>query len=364
MKQLMLFWLMALCITSGTNVSAETAKDFVPESLPSLVAAIRVDGPLNFCGEPVPLENFAVRERFEKELLLILWNRPQVILWLKRATRYFPHIEKTLAQHNMPDDLKYIAVVESALLPHAGSSQGAVGYWQFMKQTGLRYGLTIDPNIDERRNLFASTNAAVAYLQDLHDLFNSWTLAATAYNLGEDRLQNEKMSQKADNYYEFSLPPETERYIFKIIAVKLLFSNPSRYGFDLQEDDYYPPLIYDRVKITLPGRTPLYLVAQAAATHFKQIKDLNPEIRGDELMKGTHIIAVPKGAGSKFHARFAGLSEKWQQESSMHIYVVKKGDSLSTIAEQFKVALPALMAWNDLSPDNFIRPGEKLVIYQ
>jgi len=207
MKKLMLLCLIVLSI-SGTNALAESAKAFAPESLPSLISAIRVEGPLDFCGEPLPLNNPDVRERLEKELLLILWNRPQVILWLKRSTRYFPYIEKTLAQNNMPQDLKYIAVVESALLDYAGSSQGAVGYWQFIKQTGLRYGLSIDKNIDERRNFFASTKAAVAYLQDLHDLFSSWTLAAAAYNVGEDRIQNEKNSQKVDNYYDFSLPKE------------------------------------------------------------------------------------------------------------------------------------------------------------
>ncbi len=363
MKQLLLFCFIALCITSN-SAFAETTKDFVPESLPSLVSAIRVDGPLNFCGEPVPLANSEIRERLEKELLLILWDRPQVILWLKRATRYFPHIEKTLAQNNMPEDLKYMAVVESALLPHAGSSQGAVGYWQFIKQTGLRYGLTIDQNIDERRNFFASTTAAVAYLQELHELFGSWTLAAAAYNMGEDGLQDKKTTQKVDNYYELYLPRETQRYIFKIIAIKLILSNPSRYGFHLLEEDYYQPLTFDRVKITLPGRTPLYLVAHASGTHFKQIKDLNPEIRGDELLKGNHIIAVPKGSGENFHSRFATLSEKWRQEHKMHYYVVKKGDSLSIIAERYNVALPALMAWNDLSSGNYIHPGEKLVIYQ
>jgi membrane-bound lytic murein transglycosylase D len=363
MKHLMLLCLIVLSL-SCTNVLAESTNDFVPASLPSLIDAIRVDGPLNFCGEPVQLDNPDVRERLEKELLLVLWNRPQVILWLKRSTRYFPYIERILAQNNMPEDLKYIAVVESALLDHAGSSQGAVGYWQFIKQTGLHYGLSIDEHIDERRNFFASTKAAAAYLHDLHDLFGSWTLAAAAYNVGEDRLQNEKTSQKVDNYYDFHLPTETERYIFKIIAVKLIFSNPSRYGFHLLEDDYYQPLTFDRVRITLPGRTPLYLVAQASGTHFKQIKDLNPEFLGDDLPKGTHIVAVPKGAGESFHAQFTRLSRKWRQEYKMHIYIVKKGDSLSTIAEQFNVTLPALIAWNDLGPDNLIRPGEKLVIYQ
>jgi len=362
-NHLLLLCLIVLCLISA-NVFAEPKTDFTPEPVPSLVAATRVAGPLDFCGEPVPLDNFEVRERLEKELLLILWNRPQVILWLKRATRYFPYIERTLAQHNLPDDLKYIAVVESALLPHAGSSKGAMGYWQFMTHTGRNYGLTIDRNIDERRNFFASTKAAVSYLQELHTLFNSWTLAAAAYNIGEDRLQSEKTSQRADNYYEFYLPLETQRYIFKILAAKLIFSNPARYGFHLTEEDFYPPVTFDRVKLTVPGNTPLHLVAQASGTHFKQIKDLNPEIRGHDLPKGTHIIAVPKGSGEKFHSRFASLSEKWRQEYNMHIYIVKKGDSLSTIAERFHVTLPALMAWNDISPNRYIHPGEKLVIYQ
>jgi len=239
-----------------------------------------------------------------------------------------------------------------------------MGFLQVKKSTGRHFGLTINRDIDERRNFFASTKAAVAYLQELHDLFGSWTLAAAAYNVGEDRIQDEKTSQKVDSYYEFYLPLETQRYIFKIIAAKLIFSNPSLYGFHLQEEDYYLPVAFDRVKVSLPGRTPLYLVAQASGTNFKKIKDLNPEIRGHELVKGTHIISVPEGSGENFHSRFASLAEKWRQEYKMHIYIVQKGDSLSTIAERFHVTLPALMAWNDLSPSNFIHPGEKLIIYQ
>ena len=362
-KHFILLFLFMFCL-SNRPVVAETTGDYPPASLPSLVSAIRIEGPVNFCGEQVPLDSVEIRERLEKELLLILWNRPQVILWLKRATRYFPHIERTLAQNNMPEDLKFIAMIESALLPHAGSSKGAIGYWQFIKSTGRSYGLTIDRNIDERRNFFASTKAAVSYLKELHGLFGSWTLAAAAYNVGEDRIQDEKTKQKVDNYYDFYLPLETQRYIFKIVAIKLIFSNPSRYGFHLQTEDYYPPISFDRVKLTLSNRTPLYIVAQAAGTHFKQIKDLNPEIRGHDLQKGEHIIAIPEGSEENFHPRFAGLAKKWRQEYKMHIYIVKKGDNLSSIAERFEVALPSLMTWNDLSLNSYIHPGEKLVIYQ
>ncbi len=363
MRRLLFFCALALCLTSARGIAGPPA-DFGPETVPSLVSAVRLEKPLFFCGEPVPLENPEVRERLEKEMLLILWNRPQVILWLKRSTRYFPFMEKVLDENSMPADLKYIAVVESALLPHAGSSKGAMGYWQFMKRTGLRYGLKIDKTIDERRNHYVSTRAAAAYLRDLHGLFNSWTLAAAAYNLGEDRLQEEKTRQQVENYYDFHLPAETSRYILKIIAVKLIFSNPARYGFHLLEEDHYRPLEFDRVRVTVQGNTPLNLVAGAAATTYKRIRDLNPEIRRDALSRGTYVLAVPEGAGRNFHTRFADLSEKWRRDNRMHVYVVRKGDSLSAIAEQFRVALPALMAWNDLTPGNYIHPGEKIVIYQ
>lgn len=364
MKKYFLFLFMVLFCLSGRNGYGQSLDGIPSASLPSLVSAIKIEEPVNFCGEQVPLDSDEIQEKLEKELLLILWNRPQVILWLKRATRYFPYIEKTLALNNMPDDLKYIAVVESALLSHAGSSKGAVGYWQFIKSTGRRYGLVIDRNIDERRNFFASTDAAVNYLKELYELFGSWTLAAAAYNLGEDRLQDEKKSQMVDSYYDFYLPLETQRYIFKIVAVKLILSNPSRYGFDLEADDYYQPVPFDRVKLNLPGRTPLYLVAQAAGTHFKKIKELNPEIRGHDLLKGSHILAVPKGSGENFHSHFASLAEEWRQENKMHIYIVKKGDNLSTIAKRYDIVLSSLMAWNDLNPNSYIHPGEKLIIYR
>jgi len=363
LKYILLFCFIFLC-SVNSSVFAETKSDLASESLPSLVSAIRIAEPLNFCGEPVPLDRAEVREKLEKELLLMLWNRPQIILWLKRSSRYFPYIEKTLRQHNMPADLKFIPVIESSMLSHAGSPKGALGYWQFIEETGRKYDLIIDRNIDERRNFFTATNAAVAYLQDLYDLFGSWTLAATAYNLGEDRLQAEKTSQQVDSYYELFLPIETQRYIFRIIAAKLILSNPSRYGFYLNPEDYYQPVTFDRVKISLPSITPLYLVAQASGTYFKQIKDLNPQIRGHDLLTGTYILAVPEGSGANFHSRFGVLAEKWRQENKMHIYIVKKGDTLSTVAERFKVNLPSLMAWNDLTQDKYIYPGEKLVIYQ
>lgn len=363
LKLIFLFFLL-LTFFLGVKVQADTQTVLESESVPSLISALRIESPLEFCRERVPLENFEVRERLEKELLLMLWDRPQIILWLKRSKRYFPYIEKSLNRHGMPQDLKYITVIESSLLSHAGSPKNAMGYWQFIEETGRNYGLVIDENIDERRNFYTSTDAALSYLQNLHDVFGSWTLAAAAYNLGEDRLQFEMKSQQVDSYYQFYLPQETQRYIFRILAAKLILSNPSRYGFHLDPEDYYSPEVFDRVKITLPVRTPLYLIAQAADTYFKRIKDLNPQILGHELPRGTHIVAVPRGKGENFHERFKPLTAQWRQEYKTFVYVIKKGDNLSDIADRFHVNLTALMTWNDLAPGRHIHPGEKIVIYQ
>jgi hypothetical protein len=174
--------LLGIVIFSFSEVNAEP---FEPFSFPSMMSALSITTPLEFCGEPVPLEIQEVRERIEKELLLSLWHRPQVILWLKRSRRYMPHIEEVLRSQGMPDDLKYVAIAESALRPHARSRKGAVGFWQFMTYTGQQYDLIIDRRIDERRNIFASTRAAIRYLSDLYDTFGSWALAAAAYNMGK-----------------------------------------------------------------------------------------------------------------------------------------------------------------------------------
>lgn len=273
-------------------------------SYTSLVASLRIDTPLEFCGERVPLEIQEVRERMEKEILLTLWDRPQVILWLKRSRRYLPYIEEILQRHAMPDDLKYVALAESALRPHVGSSKGAIGFWQFMRHTGRQYGLVVNRRIDERRNIFASTQAAIRYFKDLNKTFGSWTLAAAAYNMGDEGLAAEIREQGTTDYYHLYLPLETQRYVFRILSIKLIFSDPTRYGFHLSDEDYYPPAEFDRIQINCLRDVHLRIIAQAAKTHFKVIKDLNPEIRGYSLPAGEHTILIPQGASQGFETRY------------------------------------------------------------
>ena len=328
-----------------------------------LVTFLKVDSTLEFCGGIVPLEDPEVRERFEKELLLTLWNRPQVILWLKRSRRYLPHIEQILKANGMPDDIKYIAVAESALLPHVGSGKGAIGFWQFMADTGRKYGLNINERVDDRRNLFASTAAAVRYFNELYGKFSSWELAAAAYNMGEAGLMAEILEQATNNYYQLYLPLETQRYIFRILSVKLILMDPEKYGFKLNEDDYYPPFTFDTVQVDCRQETPIRLVAQSANTHFKAIKDLNPEIRGHYLREGTHKILIPKGASEGFPERYAVLVNKYISARKDKVYVVAAGDNLSAIAEKFDIPLAALIIWNRIDLKRPIYPGQRLIIY-
>jgi hypothetical protein len=361
MKNLLIMFVFV--VIAATPALAENDTPLEPNKLPSLISGVRVHEPLDFCGEPLDYQVPGVRERLEKELLLTIWDRPQVVLWIKRFPRYMPVIEKMLQKYGMPDDLKYVAIVESALRPHAGSRKGAIGFWQFIEPTGKRYGLKIDSEKDERRNIFTSTRAALSYLNDLYNDLGSWTLAAAAYNMGEEGLQSEILAQKTDNYYQLYLPLETQRYVFRIFSAKLILTNPEKFGFVFTPEDLYAPLEFRRAKIECFQETPIYLVAQAAETHFKVIKDLNPEIRGHYLAAGSHFILIPKDAPPGFHSRFKLSVDEWRATRQERVYIVKPGDNLSKIADRFDVPLQALIIWNRLGKKKHIHPGDRLVIY-
>jgi hypothetical protein len=341
-----------------------TSNDAAGGHLPPLLSSLKVSAPLFFCGEKVPIEAHDIKERLEKELLLTLWDRPQVILWLKRSRRYLPIIEDLLRENSLPDDLKYVAIAESALRPHVSSQKGAIGFWQFIKDTGLKYGLTITEHIDGRRNVTSSTRAAIRYFEDLYDKFGSWSLAAAAFNMGDEALETEIQEQDVDNYFRLYLPIETQRYVFRVISVKLIFSHPTEYGFFLSDEDYYPPRKFDRVQVTCPQDIPIRIMAHAARTHFKVIKELNPEVRGYYLPPGDHELHIPKGAANGFQDRYQELVEQWLNSRQQIIYVVNKGDNLSLIADKFGVSLGALLIWNKLDPRAHIYPGDRLTVYQ
>ncbi len=353
--------LLAAAIAAASPFSPDAAAAMELD-FSALIAAARIRGPLEYCGEPVPLQDPDVRERLEREMLSVLADPHQVILWIKRSRQTLAPIEEALRAQRLPQDLKYVAIAESSLRPHAGSSKGAMGYWQFIEPTGRKYGLQVDSEKDERRSLLASTQAAIAYLKELQQLFGSWTLAVAAYNMGENGLRNDISTQSTRDYYRLYLPLETQRYVFRILTAKLILENPAKYGFRLEPDDIYPPAAFEQISLEAGRETPILAVAQAARTDVKMIKDLNPEIRGFRLSPGQHHLLIPKGAVVGFHERLFQLLARADEKRQEVVYVVKEGDTLSEIAVKHGVSVSDVRSWNRLDSKKQIQPGMRLVL--
>ncbi|MEW6188253.1 MAG: lytic transglycosylase domain-containing protein [Thermodesulfobacteriota bacterium] len=262
---------------------------------PSPAAYYNFPSNLTLCGEPVPLNDRKIWERMDREFILNVYDRGQIYLWLKRGNRYFPRLEARLKEKGMPEDLKYLMVAESSMLPRALSNKGAAGMWQFMERTGKRFGLQKKPWIDERLDFIKATDAAIGYLKFLYDLFGKWTLAMAAYNCGEERVKEEIAQQGENDYFRLSLPQETERYIFRILAAKVILGDPTAYGFFLPPQEAYPVFETEMVILQLPQSVPLREVAKACGSYVKELKELNPELQGHTLPAGVHQIKIPAG---------------------------------------------------------------------
>ena len=200
----------------------------------------RVPGNLEFAGEKVPLENFEVYERMEREFIVHTYFHSYTIFAIKRANRWFPVIEPILKENNVPDDFKYLMVAESNM-ENVISPAGATGFWQFMKETGIKFDLEINDLVDERYHVEKSTEAACKYLKESYDQFGNWTMAAASYNMGTNGTETQTGKQKTDNYYNLVLSLETSRYLGRIISLKYIMQNPGLYGFDIKENELYEP---------------------------------------------------------------------------------------------------------------------------
>jgi len=248
---------------------------------------------LTLCGETIPLENPHVWEMLDREFNITVWDRAQVFMYLKRAGRYFPYIEKKLSEAGMPMDLKYLAVAESALLTHSRSRVGAKGMWQFMRLAARSNGLRRDRIVDERLNFEHSTKAAIKYLKYLKRKFNTWPLALAAYNGGETRIRKAIREQKTSDYYRLNLPLETERYVFRIAAIKIIMDNPTRYGYHLSQEGAYRPHKYDIIHVNIKKTIYITEFAQFFGTDFKAVKELNPQFLKSYLPQGKYTVNVP-----------------------------------------------------------------------
>lgn len=330
-----------------------------PPPIPFVVPYFGPPESLALCGETVPLEVQEVRERLDREFTIVVHSHAQVYLWLKRMQRYFPWLEKEIARNGLPDDLKYVAVAESDLQLSASSPAGAVGPWQFIRSTGINYGLAQSEAVDERRDFERSTQCAFRYLRDLHGMFQNWTLAIAGYNCGERRVQDEIRRQKVKNYYTLKLPLETERYIFRILAIKEVLSHPEKYGYVLPAGAGYPEVAAERVNVTAPCSLPVQAVAELAGITYRDFKNLNPAFTADSLPQGTHTLRLPMNKGREFSSRYEAFKAGYQPQTLSHKVV--KGETLTGIAAHFGVSIADLREWNGLQGDT-VRPGQVLKI--
>ncbi|MDX1761345.1 MAG: transglycosylase SLT domain-containing protein [Christiangramia sp.] len=259
------------------------------------IEALPMPEDLDFAGENVPLEDPDIYERMDRELLVNTYWQSNALLLMKRANKYFPVIEPILKEEGIPDDFKYLAVIESGLT-QAVSPARAVGFWQIMEGTGKEYGLEINDNVDERYHIEKSTRVAADYLKKAKERFGSWTLAAASYNAGQYGVDKQLDRQKVGDYYDLLLGEETGRYVFRILALKEIMNHPKKYGFNFSDEDLYKNIPVEKVKVdTVVKDFPDF--AEKFGINYKTLKIHNPWLRDDHLKNASrkvYYIDIPK----------------------------------------------------------------------
>lgn len=245
------------------------------------IKALKIPVGIHFAGELVPIEKPDIKERMDRELLVNTYWQSNSLLLIKRANKYFPIIEPILKKHGVPDDFKYLALIESGL-QNVTSPAGAKGFWQIMKDTAKENGLEVNTNVDERYHLEKATEVACQYLLHSKELFGTWTLAAAAYNGGNNGIMRRLKSQHVNSYYDLLLGEETGRYVFRIAAVKEIMNNTEKYGFKFDNEDLYNLEATKIVKVDT-AITNIALFAQNFGTNYKELKIHNPWLRENKL---------------------------------------------------------------------------------
>ncbi|MBL7473131.1 lytic transglycosylase domain-containing protein [Robertkochia sediminum] len=275
--------------------AAKPSRETVMTTDPYTVKAVDIPKNINFAGEAVPLEDPDVMERLDRELLVNTYWQSNALLLIKRANKYFPVIEPILKEEGVPDDFKYLAVIESALT-NAVSPAGARGFWQILKGTAREYGLEVNDNVDERYHLEKATRAACQYLKKSKERFGSWTLAAAAYNAGQYGMQKQLDRQKVDNYYDVLLGQETGRYVFRILALKEILTDPEKYGFHFEDDDLYTHIPTKKMAVDTVVND-FADFAKKFDINYKILKIHNPWLREGHLNNASrkeYFIEIPE----------------------------------------------------------------------
>tara|TARA_R110002072_G_scaffold282761_3_gene445970 strand:+ start:44616 stop:45521 length:906 start_codon:yes stop_codon:yes gene_type:complete len=249
---------------------------------------------ISFCGVTVRIDNFDLKERLDRELIVNTYRHSATIQYIKRAKRFFPEIEKALVKNGIPEDMKYLCVAESGLA-QVTSRSGAKGFWQFMSPTAKEYGLKINTEIDERMNVEKSTSAACKYLNAANKKFDDWFLAAAAYNRGTGGIQRDLDAQKVTSYFDLQMPEETNRYVFRIIALKIVMENPEAYGFNPEKFELYEPIVTKTLNVTSSIANLSDWAVENGST-YRMLRLLNPWIIGIKLTyrNESYKIHLPK----------------------------------------------------------------------
>ena len=256
---------------------------------------VKIPESVSFAGEPVPLWRFDIRESLDRELLVNSYFHSQTIRYLKLAPRYFSVIEPILKEKGIPDDFKYLALAESGFNPRAVSPVRAVGLWQFLSGTAREYGLEINSEVDERYDMEKSTYAACDYLLKAYEKYGSWSMVAAAYNGGMNGVDRQIIRQKSDSYYDLLFGEEASRYVFRIIALKIIMETPDTYNFLIPEEEKYP--IVPTHDITITGKVENFAdFAIEQGINYKLLKDFNPWLRDNFLTNSggkTYTVKIP-----------------------------------------------------------------------
>jgi len=258
------------------------------------IVSLRLPDTLTFAGEEVPLEMFYVRESLDRELSVNTYWHSSTLQLIKRSYRWFPMIDSVLEKNGIPRDFRYLAVIESGLA-NVVSPANAVGFWQFLKGTAKEYDLEVSKDVDERYNRVKSTQAACEYFLDSYEKFGNWALVAAAYNAGKNGIRRRLDKQKASSYYDLLLSDETSRYVFRILAMKLIFESPESYGFYIDEDEVYLPIPTHAVVVDSKVESWADF-AKERGLSYKLLKYFNPWLRQASLKnrkKKTYYIQIP-----------------------------------------------------------------------
>lgn len=287
------------------NSALDPEKQSVISEVPYCVTSPTVPNKITFAGQEIDLLRYDHRERMDRELMSFTYMHSTTMLTVKRANRYFPIIEPILKANGIPNDFKYLAVIESNLNPLAKSPAGAAGLWQFMPTTGREFGLEVNNNIDERYHIEKETKAACKYLKEAYKKYGNWLCVAAAYNAGQGRISTQLQKQMVSQAVDLWLVEETSRYMFRLLAAKSVVSNPQKYGFLLKREHLYPPIPYKETTVTT-GIENLAAFAQGKGLTFALLKDANPWLRDTSLMNKsgrTYILKIPTQAGIYYNPK-------------------------------------------------------------